>query len=106
MKNIMIGTLLLIITTTSGIALAETHLLRLYTDREKGDTHYYVINPSTINYLMWDEDDKIMTIITNDTKHGESKFRVPINSNEDAQNFVEILMGQSANKWLDADHIK
>jgi len=105
MKNIMIGMSLLIIVTTSSITLAETHLLRLYSDREQGDTRYYVINPSTINYLLWDEDDKIMTIITKDTKHGESEFRVPINSNEDAQNFIEILMGQSANKWLDADHI-
>ena len=105
MKNIMIGMSLLIMITTSNITLAETHLLRLYSDREKGDTQYYVINPSSINYLLWDEDDKIMTIITNDTKHGESKFRVPINSNEDAQNFIEILMGQDANKWLDADHI-
>ena len=79
--------------TIPSITLAEPHLLRLYSDREKGDTQYYVINPSSINYLLWDEDDKIMTIITNDTEHGESKFRVPINSNEDAQNFIDLGSG-------------
>ena len=104
MKNIMTGISILILMAISGTVLAESTLLRLYTDREKGDTKYYVINPSNINYLEWDEDDKIMTIITPDTRTGESRFLVPIQSNKDAEKFIEILMGKSANKWLDADH--
>ncbi|MFW2373644.1 MAG: hypothetical protein ACN4GM_11030 [Gammaproteobacteria bacterium] len=88
----------------SGTVLADSTLLRLYTDREQGDTKYYVINTSNINYLLWDEDDKMMSIITSDTRHGESKFLVPIQSNEDAEKFIEILMGKSTNKWLDANH--
>jgi len=104
MKNIMIGMSILVMIATSGAVLADTNLLRLYTDREKGDTRYYVINISNINYFKWDEDDKIVTIITNNSKHGESKFLVPVKSNEDAEKFIEILMGQSADRWLDADH--
>ena len=104
MKNIMIGISILILFVISRAVLADTTLLRLYTDRDKGDTQYYVINTSNINYLQWDEDDKIMTIITSETKHGESKFLVPIRSNQDAEKFIEILMGKSADKWLDADH--
>lgn len=104
MKNIIIGISVLILIVISRAVLADTTLLRLYTDREKGDTKYYVINPSNINYLQWDEDDKIMTIITSDTKAGESQFLVPIQSNKDAEKFIEIIMGKSAKKWLDADH--
>ncbi|MFW2373647.1 MAG: hypothetical protein ACN4GM_11045 [Gammaproteobacteria bacterium] len=104
MKKIMTGISILILIAISGAVLADSTLLRLYTDREKGDTKYYVINTSNINYLQWDEDDKMMTIITSDTKTGESKFLVPIQSNEDAEKFIEILMGKSANKWLDANH--
>lgn len=103
MKNIMLGISILILIAISRIALADSTLLRLYTDRDVGDTQYYVINPSSINYLQWDEDDKIMTIITSETKTGESKFLVPIQSNDDAEKFIEILMGKGANKWLDAD---
>ena len=104
MKNIMMGMSILMIIATSKIVVADTNLLRLYSDRDKGDTKYYVINPSSINYFKWDEDDNVMTIITNDTKHGESKFLVPIQSNKDAEDFIEILMGQKADRWLDADH--
>jgi len=104
MKNIMLGISILILIAISRTVLADTALLRLYTDRDKGDTQYYVINPSSINYLHWDEDDKILTIITPDTKHGESKFLVPIQSNEDAERFIEIILGKSGGKWLDADH--
>lgn len=104
MKNIMIGISILMLIAISRSVLADTALLRLYTDRDKGDTQYYAINPSSINYLHWDEDDKMMTIITSDTKHGESKFLVPIGSNEDAESFIEILMGKKADRWLDADH--
>ncbi len=104
MKNIIIGISILISIVISKSVLADSTLLRLYTDRDQGDTQYYVINPSAINYLQWDEDDKIMTIITSDTKQGESKFLVPIHSNEDAEKFIEILMGKSAQKWIDADH--
>ncbi len=104
MKQSMIGLSILILIAISRTVLADSALLRLYTDREKGDTEYYIINPSSINYLHWEEDDKLMTIITSDTKHGESKFLVPIQSNEDAESFIEILMGKSAKQWLDADH--
>jgi len=104
MKNIMIGISILILIAISRAALADTSLLRLYTDREKGDTKYYVINTSNINYLQWDEDEGILTIFTSDTKHGESKFPVPITSNKDAEEFIEILMGKSADKWLNANH--
>ena len=45
-----------------------------------------------------------MTIITSDTKHGESKFLVPIQSNDDAEKFIEILMDKKADRWLNADH--
>lgn len=103
MKNI-IGVSILIMFATSSAVLAETNLLRLYTDREKGDTRYFVINPTHINYVEWDEDDKLLKILTNENKKGESIFLVPIKSNEDAQAFIEILMGQSADKWLEADH--
>ena len=104
MKNIMIGISILFLIAISRSVLADSTLLRLYTDREKGDTEYYIINPSSINYLHWEEDDKLMTIITSDTKHGESKFLVPIGSNKDAESFIEILMGKKADRWLDADH--
>lgn len=104
MKKIMIGISILVLIAISRTVLADPTLLRLYTERDLGDTEYYVINPSSINYVHWDEDDKLMTIITSDTKQGESKFFVPIQSNKDAQSFIEILMGKKANKWLDADH--
>lgn len=104
MKNIIIGISILVLIAISRAVLADSTLLRLYSDREAGDTKYYVINPSSIHYLQWDEDDKVMTIITSDTKTGESKFLVPIQSNDDAEKFIEILMGKGANKWLDADH--
>jgi len=104
MKAIKAGISILILIAISKTVLADTTLLRLYTDREGGDTKYYVINPSKINYLQWDEDDKLLTIITDDTKQGESKFLVPIQANEDAERFIEILMGKTANKWLNADH--
>lgn len=94
----------LIMASISLSVQAEGTLLRLYTDRDPGDTSYYVINSSSINYLQWDEDDKAMTIITDDTRHGESKFIVPIRSNEDAERFIEILMGKNTDKWLSADH--
>ena len=104
MKNIMTGISMLLLIAVSGAVMADTAVLRLYTDREKGDTSYYVINAASINYLQWDEDDKLMTIITSDTRHGESKFLVPIQSNDDAERFIEILMGKSAKSWLEADH--
>jgi len=104
MKNTIIGVSILILIAISNTILAEGTVLRLYTDREKGDTEYFVINPSSIQYLKWDEDDKILTIITPDTKNGESKFQVPIQSNEDAERFIEILMGKNVKKWLNADH--
>ena len=104
MKKIMIGISILLAITISGTVLADNTLLRLYTDRDKGDTKYYVINSSNINYLQWDEDDKLMTVFMSDTKHGESKFLVPIQSNADAESFIEIMMGKGVKKWLDADH--
>jgi len=104
MNKIIIAISALILTTLSGAVLAEGALLRLYTDREKGDTEYYIINPSSINYMHWDEDDKTMTIVMADTKKGESKFVVPIQSNDDAESFIEILMGKKSKQWLNADH--
>ena len=104
MKNIMIGISILLLMAISRAVLADSTLLRLYTDRDKGDTKYYVINTSNINYLEWDEDDKNLTIYTSDNKAGESKFLVYIETNEDAEKFIEILMGKSAKKWLDANH--
>lgn len=104
MKNIIIGMSILIMFATSSAVLAESNLLRLYTDRDKGDTKYYVINPAHINYVEWDEDDSLLKIVTNENKKGESIFLVPIKSNKDAQAFIEILMGQSADMWLEADH--
>ena len=98
MKNIMTGISILILMAISGTALAESTLLRLYTDRDVGDTKYYVINTSNINYLEWDEDDKMMSIFTSDNKNGESKFLVPIQSNDDAERFIEILMGKKGQK--------
>ena len=104
MKNILPGISVLLLMALSKFAMADGTVLRLYSDRESGDTQYYVINPSSINYLQWDEDDKVLKIITADTKHGPSEFLVPIQSNEDAESFIEILMGKKADRWLNADH--
>jgi len=104
MKVIITGISILILFVISKTVLADTALLRLYTDRDKGDTKYFVINPSNISYVQWDEDDRLLTIVTPENKQGESKFLVPIQANEDAERFIEILMGKSAKKWLNADH--
>ncbi len=104
MKNIMAKIVMFVCVMLTGSVLADGTPLRLYTDREQGDTQFYIIPPSSINYLHWDEDEKLMTIITENTKHGESKFMVPIRSNEDAERFIEILMGKKVDRWLSADH--
>jgi hypothetical protein len=104
MNNFIKSMSLLIMIATSGTVLADAGVLRLYTDRESGDTKYYVINTSNIKYLEWNEDDSLMKVFTGNSKHGESQFLIPIKSNKDAEKFIEILMGQKTDSWLNADH--
>ena len=73
--------------------------IRVYSDRDKGEVNYSVINPEHIKYITWDEDDKRIFISIGDT----SGFTVSIKNEKEALKIIQDIMGSKAKEWINLE---